>query len=78
MLAPKQKIMKPTAVLNFDGYAYPRLLLQEKRLELQALESKHRSNLMSEKKYLSCQRSLLQGISELEKLLLNDPKAHRT
>jgi hypothetical protein len=70
--------MKPTSVLNFDSYAYPRLLLQEKKLELQAIELKHGSNLMSENNYLSCHRSLLQGISELEKLLLNDPNAHRT
>lgn len=69
--------MKLTAVLNCDEYEYPRLLLQEKRQELQALELKRRSNLMSANEYLSCHRSLLQGISELENLLLTDPKAFR-
>lgn len=70
--------MKPVAVLlGCEEYEYPRLLLQEKRWELQALELKHRSNLMNTNEYLSCRRSILQGISELENLLLTEPKKPR-
>jgi hypothetical protein len=75
--ATVKKRIKQTAVMNCDEYAYPRLLLQEKRWELQALELKHKNKLMSTKEYLSCHRSILQGISELENLLLTDPKALR-
>jgi hypothetical protein len=75
--ATVKKTLKQTAVMNCDEYAYPRLLLQEKRWELQALELKHKNNLMSTNEYLSCQRSVLQGIGELENLLLTDPKALR-
>jgi hypothetical protein len=78
-IAHKATVKKPIkrAVMNCDEYAYPRLLLQEKRWELEALDLKHKNNLMSTNEYLSCHRSVLQGISELENLLLTDPKALR-
>lgn len=59
--------MKETAFS--DEYEYTRVLLRERKQELQALELRHRQKLTPPDEYASCRRSLLQGIHELETLL---------
>lgn len=56
------------------GYGYARFLLDDKRREFQALESRRRRDLIPDAEYQSCHRSLLQAIGQLETLLLNDPE----
>jgi len=60
---------------NREVYAYARLLLQKRRLELQAVALKHRRGRRTvQSDYLTCRRSLLQAINELETLLRTDPE----
>lgn len=57
-----------------EGYKYARFLLHDRQRELQALELKHRRMLILKTDYLSCRRSLLQAIDQLETVLLGDPE----
>ncbi len=52
-----------------EAYDYAHSLLQDKQRELQSLELKHWQGLIDKDDYLSCQRSLLQAIGQLESLL---------
>jgi len=52
-----------------DEYEYARLLLTERKQELQVVSARHRQGLTPTSDYLSCHRSLLQAIRELETLL---------
>ncbi len=54
---------------NRDGYEYARSLLRDRRQELQVLALRHRQKLTPTNDYLSCRRSLLEAIRELETLL---------
>jgi len=50
-------------------YEYISLLLRERKQELQVVELRHRQTLTPTNDYLSCRRSLLHAIKELETLL---------
>ena len=56
-----------TEHLNGGSNKYLRLLLKDRQQELQALERKHHWMLKSN--FLSCRRSLLQAIDEIETVL---------
>jgi hypothetical protein len=62
--------MKEHESPNRLDYTFVRLLLNERRRELQSLELNYRR--MPSCDFLSCRRSLQQGIKELEALLLAD------
>ena len=51
------------------GSDYVHLLLQDKKRELRDLELKHSQALIGAEDYLSCRRSLLQAIAQLEELI---------
>jgi hypothetical protein len=55
------------------GYEHAKVLLRERQRKLHAIEQKHQQQKIARDKYLSCRLSLLQGISELSSILLNDP-----
>ena len=59
-----------------EGYEYTLVLLRERHVELQKLEARHRRQQMPTDQYLSCRRSLLQGISELIAITAGDPGSH--
>ena len=58
-----------------DAFGYARLLLLERQQKLQALDLKYRGMRPPPRDYLSCRRSLLQAIYQLETLLRTAPKA---
>jgi hypothetical protein len=51
------------------------LLLLERQQALNALEEKYRGMVSPPSDYLSCRRSLLQAINQLETVLRTDPAA---
>ena len=61
--------------MNRGGYGYARLLLLERQQELRILDLKYRGMLPLPRNYLSCRRSLLQAIDQLETLLRTEPEA---
>jgi len=55
------------------GYEHAKVLLRERQRKLHAIEQRHQQQKIAREEYLSCRLSLLQGISELSSILLNDP-----
>ena len=55
-----------------EAYRYAKALLLERRQELGDLEVKYRGVVPPPSDYLSCRRSLLQAINQLETLLGTD------
>lgn len=62
-------MMLTTETQDRKDYKYVHFLLQDKQRELQELEEKHQQLLISTEDYLSCRRSLLQAVGQLEALL---------
>jgi hypothetical protein len=61
--------------MDRGAYGYARLLLLDRQQELQDLDLKYRGMQPPPRDYLSCRRSLLQAINQLETLLRTDPEA---
>jgi len=53
-----------------EGYEYVNVLLQDKQQELRDLEVKYERTLIGTEDYLTCRRSLLQAVAQLEELIL--------
>jgi len=73
--AEEKWMTEPAEFPNRRAYEYVRSLLEERWRELRALEIRHQRMLGSSTDYLSCRRSLVQGIDELAAVLRMDPKA---
>ena len=61
--------------MSRKAYTYTESLLLERQQALGALEAKYRGIVPPPSDYLSCRRSLLQAINQLEALLRADPEA---
>lgn len=61
--------MNQIASQNRDVFEYTRSLLHEKEECLRAVKLQYEQNQISAGDYLSCQRSLLQAISQLQELM---------
>ena len=60
--------------MDREGYRYAELLLRERQQVLDALDREYRGIAPPPGDYLSCRRSLLQAIDQLETLMQSDPK----
>jgi hypothetical protein len=69
--------MKHPAFPNRDAHEYARLLLSERKRELQALKQRHGEKLTTTNDYLSCRRSLLEAIVELQNIVTGGPSTIR-
>lgn len=61
--------------MDRGGYGYAKFLLSERRQVLRDLDLKYTGMRPPPRDYLSCRRSLLQAIKQLETLLRTAPKA---
>ena len=61
--------------MHREAYGYAKLLLLERQQDLEALDLKYSGVALLSREYLSCRRSLLQAINQLERLLRSDPEA---
>ena len=61
--------------MHREAYGYAKLLLLERQQDLEALDLKYSGVALLSSDYLSCRRSLLQAINQLETLLRSDPEA---
>jgi hypothetical protein len=62
--------MLDTDTQDREGCKYVHLLLQDKQRELRTLEVRHQQMLICTEDYMSCRRSLLQAVAQLEELIL--------
>ena len=64
-------MMNQTSRQNRDVHEYTRSLMQENQDRLQELKVLYEQKQISETDYLSCRRSLLQAMSQLEQVHAN-------